>query len=97
MLLKKSINNCKLDNAQNILKEFYKRFIIPLYIPILCLISLLLITLSKENMNYTKLRITTFSLGVLIIIFSETTIRMISEIFTNNFVILILPLLIFII
>ena len=57
----KSIKNCKLDNIENILKEFYKRFIIPLYIPILSLISLLLITLSKENMNYTKLRITTFS------------------------------------
>ena len=97
MLLKKSIKNCKLNNVENILKEFYKRFIIPLYIPILCLISLLLITLSKENMNYTKLRVTTFSFGVLIIIFSETTIRLISKILTNNILIFILPILIFLI
>ncbi len=94
-LLKKSINNCKLDNVENILKEFYKRFIVPLYIPILCLVSLLLITLSKENINYTKLRVTTFSLGVLIIIFSETTIRLISKMLTNNIIILLLPMLIF--
>ena len=94
-LLDKSIKNCKLDNTENILKEFYKRFIIPLYIPILCLISLLLITLSKENINYTKLRIITFSFGLLIIIFSETTIRLISKILTNNIIVLLLPIIIF--
>ncbi len=91
----KSIKNCKLDNIENILKEFYKRFIVPLYIPILSLIALLLITLSKENINYTKLRVTTFSLGLLIIIFSETTIRLVSKILTNNILILLLPVLIF--
>ncbi len=94
-LTNKSIKNCKLDNIENILKEFYKRFIVPLYIPILSLIALLLITLSKENINYTKLRVTTFSLGLLIIIFSETTIRLVSKILTNNILILLLPVLIF--
>ena len=46
-LTNKSIKNCKLDNIENILKEFYKRFIVPLYIPILS-VYLLLITLSKK-------------------------------------------------
>ena len=41
------IENCKSSNLGNILKEFYKRFIIPLYIPILSVIPLLLISLKK--------------------------------------------------
>ncbi len=97
LLLGKSIKNCKLDNVENLLKEFYKRFIIPLYIPILCLISLLLITLSKENMNYAKLKILTFSLGVLIIVFSETTIRLVSKILADNIIILSFPIIIFLV
>ena len=40
------VENCRLDNIDNIIKELYKRLIIPLYIPVLILISLLLIFLS---------------------------------------------------
>ena len=35
------VENCEADNIDNILKELYKRIIIPLYIPVLILISLL--------------------------------------------------------
>ena len=62
----------------------YKRFIIPFYIPILSLIPFLLITSSKENLNYNKLRLITFLIGLFVIIFSETTIRFISKIATQN-------------
>ncbi len=95
-LLNKSIKNCRLNNIEKILKEFYKRFIIPFYIPILCLISLLLITQSKENLNYTKVRIATFIAGISVIIFSETTIRLISETFRNNLGLIFIPLILFI-
>ena len=61
-----NIENCSIKNIQNILKEFYKRFIIPFYIPILSLIPFLLITTSKENSKYNKLRITTFLIGFFI-------------------------------
>ncbi len=70
--------NCTYRNIENIIKEFYKRFIIPLYIPLLSLIPLLLITSSKENSNYNKLRTIIFLLGFGVIIFSEVTIRFIS-------------------
>ena len=56
----KSIENCSYGNIQNIVKEFYKRFIIPFYIPLLSLIPFLLITTSKENSNYNKIRLITF-------------------------------------
>ena len=76
----------------NIYKELYKRFIIPIYIPLLVLIVFILILTSKENLNYSKIKTLTFSLGLFVIIFSETTIRLISEIILKNFLISLMPL-----
>ena len=89
----KLIKNCSIENISNIFKEFYKRFIIPFYIPILCLIPFILITSSKENINYNKLRLLTFLSGLFAIIFSETTIRFISKIASQNLGLIIIPIL----
>ena len=88
----KDIENCSYENIQNIIKEFYKRFLIPFYVPLLTLVPLLLITTSKENLNYNKLRVATFSLGLIIIIFSETTISFISKILIYDIGIMVIPL-----
>ena len=88
----KNIENCSYQNIQNIIKEFYKRFIIPFYIPLLSLIPFLLITSSKENLNYSKTRIITFLIGLTIIIFSETTIRFISKISIYDFGVMVTPI-----
>ena len=88
----KNIENCSAKDIQNIIKEFYKRFIIPFYIPVLSLIPFLLITTSKENSKYNKLRINTFLIGFFVIIFSETTIRFISNITIQNFILIAIPL-----
>ncbi len=93
----KLIENCSIQNINNILKEFYKRFIIPFYIPILCLIPFLLITSSKENLKYNRLRLFTFLIGLFVVIFSETTIRLISEITLQNITIFIIPIFFFLI
>ena len=93
-LKSKYIENCSLQNINNIFKEFYKRYFIPLYIPILSLIPLLLITSSKENIKYNRLRLYTFLLGLIIIIFSETTIRLISNVTIQNIGLIITPLII---
>ncbi len=90
----KKIENCSLKNINNILKEFYKRFIIPFYIPILSLLPFLLLVSSKESLRYNKLRLLTFLTGLLVIIFSETTIRFISNVTINNIGITIIPLII---
>ncbi len=92
-----SIENCSINNSINILKEFYKRLIIPLYVPILMLVPFLTIVSSKENASFSKLRFVTFLIGLFLIIFSETTTRLISEKLTNNLSISIIPFLIFII
>ncbi len=92
----KSIENCSYSNIQNIVKEFYKRFIIPFYIPLLSLIPFLLITTSKENSNYNKIRLITFLIGLTVIIFSETTIRLISKISIYDLGVMIIPIILLI-
>ena len=75
------IENCSFKNLRSIFKEIYKRIIIPFYIPVLMLIPFILIITSKESSKYVKLKYFTFLIGLFFIIFSETTIRLIS---TNN-------------
>ena len=85
------ILNCSENNINNIFKELYKRFIIPFYILVLSLIPLLVIISSKENSKYSKLKFMTFLIGLFIIIFSETTIRLISDSIVKNISISLLP------
>ena len=91
-LTTKNIENCNYENITNILKEFYKRFIIPFYIPVLSLVPFFLIIISKENLKYQKLRLTTFLIGLIVIIFSETTIRFISQVYVKNIGLTIIPI-----
>mgnify|MGYP001407937938 FL=1 len=86
------VENCETDNIDNILKELYKRVIIPFYIPVLILISLLLIFKSKENINYPKYRILIFLIGFSTIILSEMTIRLIKEDFLQNLKFVLIPI-----
>ena len=88
---KKKIVNCTEKNKVNIIKELYKRLIIPLYIPILMLIPYLLILTSKEKSNYNKMKLFIFVTGVIIIIFSEGTTRFVSKELNENLFIFILP------
>ncbi len=88
------IENCQIENLSNIIKELYKRFIIPFYLPILMLIILFLILKSKENINYFNYRIFIFLLGLGTIIFSETTLRFIEKDFIENIKIFIIPIII---
>ena len=90
-----TIENCSYKNLNNLYKELYKRIFIPLYIPVLMLLPFLLITSSKENLNYTKIKVSTFLIGLFIIIFSETTIRFITSVIINNFILSLIPLIIF--
>ena len=83
--------NCQLSNLPNILRELYKRFIIPLYIPILILVSLTLILISKEETNYTKLKLLIFFFGLFIIIFSETTLRFVDNNLLDNIKLILIP------
>jgi lipopolysaccharide export system permease protein len=91
--IKNKIENCTTKNLKNIYKELYKRFLIPIYIPLLMLIPLLLTLSSKENSNYSKLKTTTFLIGIFFIILSETTIKLISTTLYENIMISLMPFL----
>ena len=90
------IENCVSANLNNVIKELYKRFIIPFYIPTLMLIILFLILKSKENVNYFNYRIFIFLLGLLIIISSEMSLRFIKNNIFENIKIFIVPIIIII-
>ena len=87
--------NCNYENLDNIFKELYKRLIIPSYLPILITISLILIIKSKESTNYLNFRIFIFLFGLFLIIFSETSIKLISEDLNKNLIITSIPIFLF--
>ena len=89
--------NCNLRNIDNIFKELYKRHIVPFYIPILVLISLIHILYPKEKINFSRYRVLIFCIGLVMIIFSETTLRFISDSIKFNLNMIFLPLIILII
>ena len=91
------VENCESSNLNNLVKELYKRIIIPLYIPALILTALLLIIKSKENINFTRQRIIIFMIGLFIIIFSETTLRFVQKELIENLKIVIIPLILILI
>ena len=89
------MHNCEISGLDNIYKELYKRFIIPFYIPILILISLLLILYSKENINYFKYRTLIFFCGFITIVFSETTLKFIQGTLIGNIQLILIPIISF--
>jgi lipopolysaccharide export system permease protein len=91
------IENCSFANLGNINKELYKRLIIPFYVPLLILVSLLLTITSKENTNYLNFRIFIFIIGMIIIIGSETTLSLINDNFIKNLKISLIPIILLII
>lgn len=86
------VKNCSKSNSSNVLRELYKRFIIPLYLPILILTTMILILFSKEKPNYAKYKISIFLFGFFMIIFSETTLRFVQSTLSQNIIITLLPL-----
>ena len=89
-------HNCSIDTLDSLFQELYKRFIVPLFIPILILSSLFLIIFPKENKLYKK-SIFDFGNGIFIIILSEIISRFVTDNFVNNLNILFIPISIFII
>ena len=97
-LFSKEVNeiiNCTDNNKIDMLKEIYKRLLVPFYIPILMLVPYLLVLSSKEKTNYSKLKIITFLLGTIIIIFSEGIIKFVTKELIDNLFIFLSPLIIF--
>ena len=90
-------HNCSKDTLDNLFQELYKRFVTPLYIPILILVTSFLTIFPKENKLYKKSRYLIFITGIFIIILSEVISRFVTDNFINNLNIIFVPISIFII
>ncbi len=89
-----SSNNCTKRNINNIFTELYKRIIVPMYIPLLMIVALMHILRSKETVNYYRYRILLFLIGLLLIILSESSLKLVEDSFYANIKLIIFPCLI---
>jgi lipopolysaccharide export system permease protein len=83
---------CVNNNPKEVYKELFKRLVSPFYLPVLTLISLLLILISKENIKYTKNKYMALFIGLGMIILSESSMGYITNNFIKNISISILPI-----
>ena len=86
------VENCQLNNLDNVIKELYKRLIIPFYLPTLMLILLFLTLRSKESINYFRYKVIIFLLGMIALISSEMTLKFIETDIIENIKMIIIPL-----
>ncbi len=87
-----TILNCEKGNPREVYKELFKRIIIPLYLPLLVLIAVINLLISKENVNYFKYRISIFLLGILVIIISESSLGFLDNVFLTNLIFILSPI-----
>ena len=88
--------NCSVGSLDNIFQEMYKRFIMPLYLPVLILISLLLIVNSKESLLYNKYKTGVFIAGLVVIVLSESALKFVQNSFYANVQVIVAPIIIMI-
>ena len=70
--------NCEKSFIKNLTQEIYKRTILPIYIPILCIIASLIVLKSSNNDKFKNFKIKVFLTGIIVIIFSQISINTIS-------------------
>ena len=89
--------DCNIKKLKNLNNELYKRFIKPIYIPVLTLICCFLIIFSKEQNNYTLKTIKVFLSVFLILVISETLMRYLDNSLTYLFFLTFIPIIFYII
>ena len=86
---------CSIDSYKDITQEIFKRFFLPLYLPVICLISCLLLINNKFNKYYNLNRIIIFMFGFFVIFFSEVIVKYSGDGFNNDFIIITIPIVLF--
>ena len=97
--LKKPIDetlNCRLNKLNDSFQEFFKRTVLPLYLPILSLIACLIIIKSKDDYDYLRYKFLLFVFGVCTIIISEISIKYSGTQLIQNLLLVSLPIFLFI-
>ncbi len=73
--IKTDLFNCDKNLLKTIKQELLKRLYKPIYLPLITIIACFLVVTSKIKTNYIKTRNLIFIFGILIIIFSEASLR----------------------
>ena len=89
--------SCNKSFYKNLIQELYKRTVLPFYIPLIFTIATFLILKSKNNLNYKSFKLKIFLLGILLIIFSQISVNLVSKNNLMGFIIVIVPILLLII
>ncbi len=92
-----SIFMCNKEKPRDTYKELFKRFVVPLYLPLLILISSINLLITKESPNYFKFRFLIFLFGIMVIVISESSLGFIQNLFMNNLFLILLPIILFLI
>ena len=88
--------NCRLNKLNDSFQEFFKRIVLPLYLPILSLIACLIIIKSKDDYDYLRYKFLLFVFGVCTIIISEISIKYSGTQLIQNQLLISLPISLFI-
>ena len=86
---------CDFDSLRNINQEIYKRFVKPIYFPLLTLVCCFLLTFSKIENNFSLRTIKVFSYVFLILVLSEILMRYIETSQLLFSLVIILPIIIY--
>jgi len=86
---------CDFESLKNINQEIYKRFIKPMYFPLLTLMCCFLLTFSKIENNFTFKTIKVFLYVFLILVLSEILMRYVNNSQLLFIVVMFLPLTIY--
>ena len=84
--------SCKYSFYNNLIQEFYKRTILPLYIPLLFIVATFLILKSKNSLDYKFFKLKVFLLGIILVIFSQISVNLVSKNNFMSFAMIIIPL-----
>ena len=88
--------NCRKNNLKNIYQELQRRIVNPFYLLNICLIASLLVLQSKESHTFARYQFLVFITGIVLIIFTEITLKSTKSTLTLNYPQLLLPLIIFV-
>ena len=94
--IRDELKNCSVNNLENIYKEIYSRLVKPLYVSVLVAISLLCRLKSKSDHTFKVSKFRIYSFGFLLIIFLESSSKLISTNILQNLFISLLPFLLMI-
>ena len=86
---------CDKKGKKDIIQEIFKRFYLPFFIPIICLIACMQIINNKFNNHYALYKIMIFIFGFITLFSSEILIKYTGNNLTQDIIILIFPIIMF--